>query len=288
MQGLGPGLLRAQYGLRLEQERTRRNVIVAGDDGKLFYLRIAFRQDVAGVNGVLRRGEGAILHDDPLRRNAVFDQPLRHFSGFCSSLIIRRRPAAGADDERLRIFLRAGFDDLEAFDQFVAHASVGIELEAERNDAKRIAVRQSVRQHAVMDRQLRVHCFPQRHDALPTIRSVGVRSTQFFQQGLNMFVRLAAVVSVVDHHFLDDGPGLSVFFPLPAAGAKADDGKRQQQAGDPESINAFHGKSFSLLHTCFRKGFLTPLYTTIFALLPPLGSLVTTICLSMRFLRSAT
>lgn len=38
----------------------------------------------------------------------------------------------------------------------------------------------------------------------------------------------------------------------------------------------------------FKTNYITISHTTIFALLPPLFSFVTTICLSMRFFRSAT
>ena len=140
--------------LGLKEQRTRGDVIIAGHDGQLPDLRITLLEDIEGVNRVLRRCDGPVLHDHAAGTDPVSGQPLRHLSGLGNPFLFCGGPASGADDERLRIFLRAVQNDLKPSGQFRTHRPIRLQLIAEGNDGQLIRLGQTVRQHIVMDRQV--------------------------------------------------------------------------------------------------------------------------------------
>ena len=226
-----------QDGFRGEEQEPGGDMIVAGHDGELLHLRILGRQDIIGEDGVLGRGEGVVLHDHPLRVDALRNEPLRHFAGFRGGRVLGGRAASGTDDIGVRVLFGAAQHHRQPFDQLVAHGPVRLQLEPQGHDAKLVRIRQPVGQHVVMQRRLDLQEPPQVGDHAPSHAQARVDGRQLRQELIHTHRRLLAVMAEIHHQLLNDLLGVAMLLPF----GRVPHGREQRQRDQGRETQDQHG-----------------------------------------------
>ena len=212
------------------------NMIIAGDDSDLLHPGIPLFQDIEGIDGILGCCNGTILNNHPGRINPLRRQPFRHPAGLCGGGIVRGCASARADDDRVGVLLGRPEQHFQPFNQLLPHRPVRVQLETERDQAKRIIRHQRIRKGIIH----RNRSFPKVHDARPLFPEGRINGVQDGE----CFLIPGLVRGIGYNNPFNQGPGRH-FFP----GCSGKDRSSSQAACEHHGKDpAFHPESPSVSH----------------------------------------
>ena len=191
-----------------EQQAAERHVVVAGDNGKLFHLRIFLQQNLAGELGILHGGLRPVLHQNAALIHTVFHEPCGHLIRLRQLRLAQSGAAAGDGDKGVGILLGAGESGFAPADQLLGHAPVRIELIAQHHDAETVILGRPVRQKVVIDLQVGVDEIPVVHHFTPGLAQGRVNFLQVGDHSLDLQIGGRAVLFIGVHDVTENVIGL--------------------------------------------------------------------------------
>ena len=180
------------------------NVVVTGDHRYTADLRIRRDQDIVNVHGIRRGAQGFLFHNETVFRNAVGQEPARHFSRFADAADTGGF-SAGDRHIGVGIFFSRTQGHFQPVDQLRFHGAIAVQTIAQNHNAHGIIPRQAVGKHVFVHRHFGVDPLPAVHDLLPGLSLRRVNGGNLGEHVVDVFLCLVLIVLVIADHALDIG-----------------------------------------------------------------------------------